>query len=250
MDKSLHLMKDIPMRSALLFTAALFAVPFAMADLPEPLKSALERPTDTPSFVFDIERTAIQAGGDDDAETSIGYARVDLQADEFKQITPLHLVTPNAPGSSFQALAGIESAIEDGIWCSRYGDNLPEADEIEIVAEDADTVTYEYTPEADGDAEGPDRKIAKKTKVRLTVSRDDPAVLGYERRLTKTVTLYVVAKVRKADGVVVCKRAPDGRTYTSEVSSVFEGGGIADASNTSQMRITAIYDRATGEPLP
>lgn len=238
------------MRPALFFTAALASAPFAMADLPEPLKSAIERPTDTPSFVFDIERTAVQTSDDEDPETSTGYARVDLQADELKQITPLHLLLPNSPGSSFQALAGIERAIEDGIWCSRYGDNLPKADEIEIVAENADTVTYEFTPEADGDAEGPDKKIAKNTKVRLTVSRNDPAILSYESTLTKTVTLYVVAKIRKADGRAVCKRAPDGRTYISELSSVFEGGGVANGGNTSEMRITAIYDRTSGKPLP
>lgn len=236
------------MRHLLLATTLIIGSQTAFADLPEPLKTAAERSDDGPNYVFDLERTSIQTG--DNTDTAIGYARVDLSAPELKQITPLHLVDDTKPGSSFQALSEIENSIEDGIWCTRYIDNLPEADDIEIVAENDQTVTYEYTPKIDDDASGPEKKILKRTRARLTVSKEDPAIMAYEQSLTKTVTLYVVAKIRKVDTKATCARTPDGRTYVAETSSSFEASGFGDGGNDSQMRIIAMYDPETGEALP
>lgn len=237
------------MRKVLFLSVACLIAPVASAELPEPLKSAVAQSDVAPDFLFDIERTSIQSNDDGEEETVKAYARIDLQAEEFKQITPLHLVVPNSPGSSFEALAGVERAIEDGIWCSQFGQNLPDADDIEVVAEDADTVTYAFTPDPGEDADGPEKKIQKNSEVRLTVSRNDPAILRYERALQKTVTLYVVAKIRKADSTAVCARAPNGQTYISETTSIFEGGGVANGGDNTDMRITNIYDRATGDAL-
>ena len=152
------------MRKVLFLSAACVIVPLASAELPEPLKSAVVQSDSVPAFLFDVERTSIQSNDDGEEETVNAYARIDLQAEEFKQITPLHLVVPSAPGSSFEALAGVERAIEDGIWCSQFGQNLPDAEDIDIVAEDADTVTYEFTPEPGEDADGPEKKIQKTPK--------------------------------------------------------------------------------------
>lgn len=228
---------------------AALAAPCALAELPEPLKSALGRSADVPAFVFDVERVSTDTG--EDGETVTGHARVDLAAPELKQITPAHLADPDKPGSSFEALAGIERALEDGIWCTRFAANVPaDAKDIEIIAEDAETVTYGFTPEADGDADGPEKKIAKRSRAEMTVSRADPAILRYASSLTGTVTLYVVAKIRRVDVEATCARAPDGRTYVAETRSAVEAGGFGDDSgNSSVMRITALYDPQTGARL-
>jgi len=162
----------------------------------------------------------------------------------------LHLVNSASPGSSFQALADIERALEDGIWCTRFSDNLPDADDIEIESETADTITYKFTPAPSEDADGPEKKILKRTRALITVSKTDPAILSYQQRLTKTVSIYVIAKIKKVETSATCARAPDGRTYTTHTSSSFEASGIGDGGgNNSQMHITAMYDGETGAPI-
>ncbi|MEO0884265.1 MAG: hypothetical protein AAFY34_16280 [Pseudomonadota bacterium] len=220
----------------------------AAAQWPEPLNSALTRSPNGPNYVFDVERTSTDT--DDDGETLRAYARVDPNAEDLKQITPAHLVDNSLPGSSFRALAGIESALEDGIWCTRFAEDVPrDPDDIEIVSEDENTITYAFTPPVAEDAEGPEKKITRRTRAEITVSKTNPAVLNYARELTRTVTIFVVAKIRKADSEVTCTRAPDGRTYTSYFQSEFQASGIGDGGNASEMRITAIYDPETGELL-
>lgn len=237
------------MRGMITLLLAGLVAPLGSAELPEPLKTALARSNDAPAFAFDVERVSTDTG--EDGETVTALARVDLTAPELKQITPAHLLDEDQPGSSFAALAGIERALEDGIWCTRYAANVPaEAKDVEIIAEDDETVTYRFTPEADGDADGPEKKIARRSRAEMTVSRTDPAILSYASSLTGTVTLYVVAKIRRVDVEATCARAPDGRTYIAETKTAVEAGGFGDdGGNSSVMRITALYDPQTGARL-
>ncbi|MEO1475683.1 MAG: hypothetical protein AAFS13_04820 [Pseudomonadota bacterium] len=237
------------MRFSIVLLVGSLAAATASAQLPEPLSSALTQATDTPTYVFDIERTSTSTG--DDGETLSAYARVDLNAPELKQITPAHLIDPAQPGSSFRGLANIENAIEDGIWCARFAEDVPtDPDDIEVVAEDEASVTYKFKPAIGEDAEGPEKKIARRTEALLTVSKVDPAILSYARSLTRTVTVFVVAKIKKANTVVECERAPNGLTYTRQVISEFEASGFGDGgANTSDMRITALYDPSTGQRI-
>jgi len=214
-----------------LFAATvLLAVPsFASAqdELPELLSAAIAQNDRVPGFTFDVERTSTDTG--EDGETRTGYARVDMSAPEFKQITPAHLINPDRPGSSFGALAGIESSIEDGIWCSSLISTPPDPDDVEIIDETADTI---------------------RTLATVVVSRENPAILSYEQHLTKPVTLYVVAKIKSADLTATCARGPDGSTYMQETSNSFEASGLGDSGgNQSAMKITAIYDAETGLEL-
>ena len=235
----------------ILASSALVLLPVwahAQSELPELLQAAIA-PNDTlPSFEFDVERTSTDTG--EDGETRTGYARVDLAAPEFKQITPAHLIDPSQPGSSFSALSGIERAIEDGIWCSGLIETPPAPEDVEVVAEDADTVTYQFQPAIPDDADGPEKKILKRTLATVVVSRDNPAILSYERHLTKTVTLYVVAKIRKVDASTSCTRGPSGHTYIRNSTNSFEASGVGDGGgNHSEMTVTAIYDRDTGTEI-
>ena len=235
-----------------LFTAAvLLAVPsFASAqdELPELLSAAIAQNDRVPGFTFDVERTSTDTG--EDGETRTGYARVDMSAPEFKQITPAHLINPDRPGSSFGALAGIESSIEDGIWCSSLISTPPDPDDVEIIDETADAITYQFKPGIADDADGPTKKMRKRTLATVVVSRENPAILSYEQHLTKPVTLYVVAKIKSADLTATCARGPDGSTYMQETSNSFEASGLGDSGgNQSAMKITAIYDAETGLEL-
>lgn len=239
---------EVILRSVIVSVLAISWAGSASAQWPEPLNSALTRSNDGVSYVFDVERTSTDTG--DDGETLQAYARVDPNADELKQITPAHLVDSSLPGSSFRALAGVENALEDGIWCTRFAEDVPtDPDDIEIVSEDEASVTYAFTPLSSEDAEGPEKKINRRTRANLTVSKDDPAVLSYTRGLTRTVTVFVVAKIRKADSEVSCSRTPDGRSYTSYFQSEFEASGVGDGGNVSEMRITTLYDPQTGERI-
>ncbi len=232
-------------------TTLLLAIPTfgaAQNELPEPLRIAIAENDAVPAFTFDVERTSTDTG--EDGETRTGYARVDLSAPEFKQITPAHLINPDRPGSSFGALAGIESSIEDGIWCSSLISTPPEPDDVEIVDETADTISYQFQPGIPEDADGPTKKMSKRSLTTIVVSREDPAILSYERRLTKPVTIYVVAKIKSADSTATCARGPDGNTYIHETSNAFEASGLGEGGgNRSAMKITAIYDAETGEQL-
>lgn len=240
------------MRLSFLLTALPLLASAAQADIPDLLRQAIERSDDGPIYPFDIERTATFEGEDDeDGETErTGYARVDLAAPELKQITPAHLIDPNKPGSSFRALGGIETALEDGIWCTRFGDNLPpDEDDYEIIAEDDLSITFEFTPEASGDADGPEKKIAKNTRAKVTVSKDDPAVLRFSSALRRTVRLFVVAQLKKIDVDATCARAPDGRTYVEELTSEIVTSGPGAGNQGSRMAITALYDPETGDQV-
>jgi len=220
----------------------------AQSELPEPLRTAIEGNDAVPTFSFDVERTSTDTG--EDGETRTAYARVNLTAPEFKQITPAHLIDSEQPGSSFSALAGIENAIEDGIWCSGLVSTSPDPDDVEIIAEDSETITYQFRPATAEDADGPEKKIARRSLVTVVVSREDPAILSYERHLTKTVTLYVVAKIKSVDLSVQCARGPSGNTYAQHMTNAFEATGFGDGGgNRSEMTVTAIYDAATGTML-
>lgn len=233
---------------AIVLFVSLIPSAVAQTQLPEPLGTAIAPNETLPSFTFDIERTSTDTG--EDGETRTGYARVDLRAAEFKQITPAHLINPNSPGSSFSALAGIENALADGVWCSSLISTPPDPEDVEVIAEDADTITYQFKPGIGEDADGPEKKMAKKMLSTVVVSREDPAILSFEQHLTKPVTLYVVAKIRSIDLTATCARGPDGNTYIQETSNAFEASGLGDSGgNDSSMKITAIYDAATGTQL-
>ncbi len=220
----------------------------AQSELPDPLRIAIEENEIPPTFTFDIERTSTDTG--EDGETRTGYARVDLSAPEFKQITPAHLINPDRPGSSFSALSGIESTIENGIWCSGLITTPPDPEDVEVISEDTDTITYQFKPGIPEDADGPEKKMTKRMLTTVVISREDPAILSYEQHLTKPVTLYVVAKIKAVNRSATCARGPSGHTYLQETSSAFEASGLGDSGgNNSSMRITAIYDAETGTPL-
>lgn len=236
------------MRTPIILTATILSAGSAAAQWPEPLNTALTKSASGPSYVFDVERTSTREG--EDPETLKGYARVDLSAPEFKQITPAHLIDPDLPGSSFSALSGIEAALEDGLWCTRFAEDVPtDPEDIEILRENETSVTYGFKPVIPEDAEGPEKKIIRRTNAEITISKTDPAVLNYSRSLSKTVTVFVVAKIRQADSAVTCARAPDGRTYAQVVASEFEASGLGSGGNSSEMRITALYDPDSGEQL-
>ncbi|MEO0956779.1 MAG: hypothetical protein AAFY12_17450 [Pseudomonadota bacterium] len=231
------------MRATILSALALSvsAAP-AFAQWPAPLKAALDRSNSGAIYVFEITHNSSRDNADTgEVETETAYARVDFSKEEFKQITPAHLYDDSLPGSSFGALAALENQIEDGIWCTRFGENIP--DKVEVLKETSRTITYGFTPKIPEDAGGPEKKIAKRMRAEITVSKNDPAVLAYSAKLSKPVTLFVVFKIKKIEQAVTCERAPDGRTYAARFTNAYDGaGGGQSGGNNGETNVTALYD--------
>lgn len=232
------------MRAFFLSTLSLAVAAPAVAQWPAPLKAALERSDAGPDYLFDVEVTSRNENGKTgEWNTDTAYARVDLGAPELKQITPLHLIDASAPGSSFSQLGRLENSLEDGLWCTRFAEDVPE--KVEVASETADTITYSFIPRVSEDADGPEKKIGKQMRATITVSKDDPAVLSYSAALRKPVTLFVVFKIKMVETSVECSRTPDGRTYASLFETAYDGaGGGQSGEQRGETRVTALYDTA------
>lgn len=216
--------------------------PAAFAQWPEPLRQALEPAGDGPNYLFDIRHSSTSANDETgEEETDTAYARIDMSQPELKQITPAHLIDDSLPGSSFSALAELENAMEDGIWCTRFSEDIPE--DVELLSETSTTLTYGFTPIIPEDAGGPEKKIAKQMRAQITVSKTNPVVLSYSSRLRREVTLFFVFKIRKIEQSVTCRRAVDGRTYAAQFTSAFDGsGGGQSGGNNGETQVVAVYN--------
>lgn len=167
--------------------------------------------------------------------------KVDPSQAEGERIT---IYTPDESEWSDEfrdSLAELDAEAKGEIWCSEFAEAVP-ANATEL-SRDADTVTYQFTPEPDADADGMEKKLMKKLIGKVTLAKSDAQILAYSMRLPKPFKPAMVAKINAFDMQVSCARAPDGRTYNRAMSFNISGSAMMqDFEESISREITKLLD--------
>ena len=168
-------------------------------------------------------------------------AFVDPSAEEGERITVKSPMKENWPEDLEDDLARMESNTDGDIWCKEFADVIPE-DAVKTGETDT-TATYAFTPLPEDDADNMERKVLKKVDAKITLAKDDGAVLAYEANLPKPYKPAMIAKVNALNIDVTCERAPDGRTYVQSFDLSISGSAMmTDFDEKTTRKITKLVE--------
>jgi hypothetical protein len=121
----------------------------------------------------------------------------------------------------------IETEAGQGIWCSRFAENVPAS--VALISKTANTETYGFTPIASSDMDSLEKKIITSLKGEVTISTSNPAVLNFSMRSTKAIKPIFLVRLDTFELNVTCAHAPDGRTYAQKEFSVSKGTAMGQS---------------------
>ncbi len=266
-------MKHYPVRptalASALFTAALIVSPIAQAqDILSILQSRAEMPRtpapDTIPYSYTMSVILAEIEGD---ETRNGEAvlRIDPTQPAGSRAT---IVSSEAPDS--KALTNFIKQIEDpemdmaeiadGFWCGSIDDDADfDVADFTVVSEtDTEAVLQPNSgklsellmqSESEEEASKQERKMRKKLFDRIdgqiTVSKPDVGTKAYSVNMTRSMTIMVVAKIKKMEVSQLCELAPNGHRYGSKMQFSIRGKAMGTAfGQDMDIRITDLT------PLP
>ncbi|MEM7494131.1 MAG: hypothetical protein AAF296_12175 [Pseudomonadota bacterium] len=197
--------------------------------------------------LIDQARSASTDGPLYSYEMTLAYDDVDLaafvdpSADEGERITVTSPTKENWPKDLEDDLVRMEANTDGDIWCKEFADVIPE-DAVKTDETDT-TATYAFTPLPEEDADNMERKVLKKVDAKITLAKDDGAVLAYKANLPKPYKPAMIAKVNTLNIDVSCERAPDGRTYVQSFDFALSGSAMmTDFDEKTTRKITKLVE--------
>lgn len=121
-------------------------------------------------------------------------------------------------------VAEMESETDGDIWCSDFAQMVPP--DAETMSQDADTVTYAFTPIPEPGSDKTEQKMIQQLNGQVTLAKEDGAVLAFNMVLPKPYKPAMVAKINRFEMKASCDRAPDGRTYIEQFSIDIAGSAM------------------------
>lgn len=216
-----HSLPALPFHLALITSGLLVSAP-TLAQTP--LKRALAATENGPTYSYDISYVTreMNAAGRIDPSRPVGQrVKVSRPAkstwtDEFKK-----------------AVKEIENNRYKGFWCSEMAKSIPAS--ARLISQTATTATYAFKPLPDPD-EKASKKFVKHLIGRVTVDKNNPAILTYSLRAPKSFKPAIFARINKFDLETSCERAPDGRTYVKSSKVVVAGSALGKSFNERTTR--------------
>ncbi|MEO1568090.1 MAG: hypothetical protein AAFR94_02560 [Pseudomonadota bacterium] len=213
-------------RSSLFFVSAtLFALPVAAQTYPAALAAALDAPSDGPVYAYEMvyETADIQAEG-----------VVDATRPEGERIIVTAPAKSDWPEGFADGLEDLDRDADGDIWCNSLGVHVPST--VSLVEETPDRAIYSFTPNPEADADDTDKKVFRNLEATIEVDKANPAILAFSMRAPKSFKPAMVARINTFDMTVSCARAPDGRTYVSDLRVDISGSALGQAFNESTRR--------------
>lgn len=140
-----------------------------------------------------------------------------------------------------EGLEEIDAEADGDIWCADFADLVP--DKVSALKESSDTITYAFTPKADADADGMEKKMMKKLDGTVTLDKADGSVLAFNMKLPKPYKPAIVAKINAFEMDATCARAPDGRTFVETFDFKIAGSAMMKSFDEAVSRkITKLLD--------
>lgn len=155
---------------------------------------------------------------------------IDPTQDAGQRVTVLEPSAEKHTEEFNQLVAEIDADADKDFWCADLLEDTPET--VQVVANDDQTITYEFTPIPDADADKTERKMMKVMKGRLVIDRQNARVQSFSLNLPKPVRAKLVARIEKFDMQIDCAASPDGRTFIKDFS--IEVAGRAMMKNFSE----------------
>lgn len=174
-------------------------------------------------------------------EGVIATGMVDPSQPEGERV---ELYTPAVAELSDEFKEGIQEmdAEADGdIWCADFAEMVPA--NAEAAEENESSVTYEFTPKPEADADKIEQKMMKKLNGTVTLDKTDGSVLAFNMTLPAPYKPAMVAKINRFEMDASCSRAPDGRTYVQSFSFDISGSAMMQSfEETVSRNITKLLD--------
>ena len=131
-------------------------------------------------------------------------------------------------------LEDMEAETKGDIWCADFAELVP-ATATALDESDA-AITYAFTPEPEADADGMEKKMMRKLDGRVTLDKNDGAVLAFNMTLPRPYKPAIVAKINAFEIDVTCARAPDGRTFIESFEFAVAGSAMMKSFDESVSR--------------
>lgn len=239
--------------------------------------SGATRTPETVPYIHTVDVRVSGRKGDDERDPVTARLRIDPSQPEGERVTILSRSETDAKDMN-NALEDLIEQIEendledqaDGFWCSaRDSDAFPITPEnFSIIADDGGIVRLKPVPERKvqlmmgeddlGELDGRERGIAKKLIDRLEgelrLDRADGHMDGMSFRMTRPMSVMLIAKIKQMAMDVDCERAPNGYPYVSRFSMYVEAGAFGqDMVNNMELSVsdlTPIVGTAPDTPTP
>ena len=140
-----------------------------------------------------------------------------------------------------EGVAEMEAETDGDIWCADFAELVPA--DAALTSEDADSITYAFTPDPEPDADKTEQKLMKQLDGSVTLAKADGQVLAFNMVLPKPYKPAFVAKINRFEMAASCSRAPDGRTYVAEFDFDIAGSAMMQSFDERVTRsITKLLD--------
>ena len=189
-----------------------------------PLQEALAASPDGPLYIFDL---ILQNDGTD------AMMRVDPTRPEGERLTVISPPRKDWSDAFSKQVRKMEADTDGDIWCSNFGDNIP--DDAALESETATTATYTYAPKV-GAEPGDMDDILKYLKGKVVVAKDAPAILSVEMVAEESFKPVPVARIKQFEMKVACNRAPDGRTHVARINVDISGSALMKDFSSSEIQ--------------
>ncbi|MEM5516013.1 hypothetical protein WNY37_03560 [Henriciella sp. AS95] len=143
-----------------------------------------------------------------------------------------------------EMIESMDEGVDGDIFCDDFAAQIP--DDAKRSGETEDGVRYAFTPLADADADGMERKVMKRMTASAVLSKEDGQVLSMQMSLPKPYKPSIVAKIETFTLDVSCARTPDGRTYLQDMQMKVSGSAMMQSfDQTVSRRITKLLEPVT-----
>jgi hypothetical protein len=186
---------------------------------PASLKQALAQQNKGPSYSYQL---SYASNGN-----NVGSLSIDPTQAPGKRAKVISSSASSGSMNISEFAKEIETEARQGIWCSRFAENIPAS--VALISKTSTTETYGFTPIASSDMDNLEKKVITSLKGEITISTSNPAVLNFSMRSTKAIKPIFLVRLDKFELNVTCAHAPDGRTYAQKESSESKGTAMGQS---------------------
>ncbi len=160
---------------------------------------------------------------------------VTMSAPEGQRLT-VHQPPKDEWSEEFEAeITEYEKNLGKDFWCQGLMEDIESFSEARQASEG---MVFDVNLKIDADDKEA-AKFAKNMEVKVTLSPDDAAVLGYSMRAPKPFRPVMIAKIKRFELDIACERAPDGRTYAKRMQSNIEGRAMMKKFSQKETRVVS-----------
>jgi len=138
-------------------------------------------------------------------------------------------------------VASLDKQTTGEIWCAEFAARIPS--NAERTAEEPGSVTYSFTPVAEEDADGAERKLFGSLIATARIDPETASVQSFQLHLPASMKPNFMSRIETFSMYLECDAAPDGRAYVKQMDMEVAGSALGQSfSQETSRSITRLLE--------